>query len=458
MAGRKIFKTGSSRVWTVEELGAFYSENRASLISHANRLLKDSVRAEEVVQDALIRVILASPELNSQEHAISYLHKTVENLCLDIFRLEKRRPHLVVLDEAEAEIEAAFSANVQDHADVLSAADDAAIIRQALSLLSPAERAALVMWEVESRSASEIAQELGISEKNVRHTVSRARKSLRRILSEYVIDSERGLTALDLLSTTYQKSVEIAKKSSKAALSLILVFFAFLGFNSLTPETEIVLQPEQVSSSPAISASQGKGSEQPAVLSPNKSSTTEGQTQLAVADKAGTANIKSSQLSFAGLDKSGVPTGFTITDNTGALGSLYFKAKDPLLTETDIKLSWLTKTSSGAANLFLSQNLTQEGSNVDYDLILSAGMNGGWVPTNSRVISVNLERLLSGNYLLTAVIQVKSAIESTILIPADADGRDLEVLPQRVVTRVVLNSSKSQIVAQAIQVVERGAK
>ena len=458
MAGRKIFKTGSSRVWTVEELGAFYSENRASLISHANRLLKDSARAEEVVQDALIRVILASPELNSQEHAISYLHKTVENLCLDIFRLEKRRPHLVVLDEAEAEIEAAFSANVQDHADVLSAADDAAIIRQALSLLSPAERAALVMWEVESRSASEIAQELGISEKNVRHTVSRARKSLRRILSEYVIDSERGLTALDLLSTTYRKSVEIAKKSSKAALSLILVFFAFLGFNSLTPETEIVSQPEQVSSSPAISASQGKGSEQPAVLSPNKSSTTEGQTQLAVADKAGTANIKSSQLSFAGLDKSGVPTGFTITDNTGALGSLYFKAKDPLLTETDIKLSWLTKTSSGAANLFLSQNLTQEGSSVDYDLILSVGMEGGWVPTNSRVISVNLERLLSGNYLLTAVIQVKSAIESTIVIPADADGRDLEVLPQRVVTRVVLNSSKSQIVAQAIQVVERGAK
>jgi hypothetical protein len=248
--------------------------------------------------------------------------------------------------------------------------------------------------------------------------------------------------------------------SEKAALSLILVFFAFLGFNSLTPETEIVSQPEQVSSSPTISdsASQGKGSEQPVVLSPDKSSTIESQTKLAVADKSGTANIKSSQLSFAGLDNLGVPTGFTITDNTGALGSLYFRAKDPVLTETDIKLSWLTKTSSGAANLFLSQNLTQGGSNVDYDLILSVGMEGGWVPTNSRVISVNLERLLSGNYLLTAVIQVKSAIESTIVIPADADGRDLEVLPQRVVTRVVLNSSKSQIMAQAIQVVERGAK
>jgi len=62
---------------------------------------------------------------------------------------------------------------------------------------------------------------------------------------------------------------------------------------------------------------------------------------------------------------------------------------------------------------------------------------------------------VSGNYLLTAVIQVKSAIETTIVIPAVAGGRDLEVLPSRVVTRVVLNASKSQILAQAVQVVER---
>ena len=31
--------------------------------------------------------------------------------------------------------------------DVVAAADDAAIVREAISLLSPAERAALMMWE-----------------------------------------------------------------------------------------------------------------------------------------------------------------------------------------------------------------------------------------------------------------------------------------------------------------------
>jgi RNA polymerase sigma factor (sigma-70 family) len=221
------------RVWTVAELGAFYTEHRSELLAHANRVLKDSAKAEEITQDALIKFMLAAPELESTDHALLYLHRTIENLCIDLFRLEGRRPNLVVLDDATAEVEAAWQVD-GDHSSVIAAADDAAIIRQALAMLSPAERAALVMWEMEGRSTSEIASELGIKESAVRHTVSRARASLRRVLSELVIDEERGLTALDMLSTSYKKAAEIAQKSSKVALSLLLVVTAFLGFNSLT--------------------------------------------------------------------------------------------------------------------------------------------------------------------------------------------------------------------------------
>jgi DNA-binding CsgD family transcriptional regulator len=164
---------------------------------------------------------------------LSYLHRTIENLCIDIFRAENRRPNLVALDDATAELELTWQVS-GDHSVALSAAEDAAIIRQALSLLSPAERAALVMWEVEGRSTTEIAKELGIKESAVRHTVSRARASLRKILSELIIDEKRGLTALDLLSTTYKKASEFANKSSKIALTFILVLTAFLGLNSMT--------------------------------------------------------------------------------------------------------------------------------------------------------------------------------------------------------------------------------
>jgi DNA-binding CsgD family transcriptional regulator len=164
------------------------------------------------------------------------MRATINNLSLNVIRARGSRPNLVALDsDTSAERLAEIAVENYIPADVsMSAAEDAAIIKLALSKLSPAERAALVMWEMEGRSTSEIASELGIKESAVRHTVSRARASLRRVLSELIIDEERGLTALDMLSTSYKKAAEIAQKSSKVALSLLLVVTAFLGFNSLT--------------------------------------------------------------------------------------------------------------------------------------------------------------------------------------------------------------------------------
>lgn len=247
----KAVKPSTPAYWSVAQFSSFYIKNRSELFAHANRVVKDKAKAEEITQEALIRFMLAAPELSSDAHALSYLHRTIENLCFDLFRLENRRPNLVALDDATAEIESTWQVP-GDHSVEISAAEDAAIIRQALSLLSPAERAALVMWEVEGRSTKEIAKELGIKESAVRHTVSRARASLRKVLSELIIDEARGLTALDLLSTTYKKATEIAGKSSKIALTFILVLTAFLGFNSLTgneSNTSITTTASQLSNS-----------------------------------------------------------------------------------------------------------------------------------------------------------------------------------------------------------------
>jgi RNA polymerase sigma factor (sigma-70 family) len=198
-------------LWTLGDFGAFYSQHRREFLNHATRLLKDPLKAEEVVQEALMKVMLAAPELTSEAHATAYVHKVVENLAIDLYRLEGRRPNLVLLDE---ETLASERIPHQDLSDAISAADDAVIVRQALSMLSPAERAALVMWEMEGRSSKEIARELGIKESSVRHTVSRARASLRKVMSQLVIDEVRGLTALDLLSSTYKKAAGVAKNSS----------------------------------------------------------------------------------------------------------------------------------------------------------------------------------------------------------------------------------------------------
>ena len=458
MSLRKKSTSASLKGWTVAELGDFYTEHRSELIAHASRILKDRARAEEVIQDALIKVMLAAPELESTDHALGYMHRTIENLCIDIFRIAGRRPNLVVLDDASAELESTWVDN-QDHVDVIAAADDAAIVRQALAMLSPAERAALVMWEMEGRSTSEIAAELGIKESAVRHTVSRARASLRKVMSELIVDKERGLTALDLLSTTYKKASHIAKKSSKAALSLILVFFAFLGFNSMPTDSGVpnILVDEVVSS---------KNSQEPNAVDKQVLEAESSEIKinapkvLPVVNKESLSveNAKAKALSFAGLDQKGVPTGFTVTDSTGSLGSLYITNRPPILSETELTISQVAKTDLGAANIFISQQLISDGSGFSYVPTLSFGKAGNWVPLITSLSYLNSERLLSGDYLVTAIIKVESVVETPVVIPASAMGRDLAQAPRQVITRLVLNPGKTQILAQAVYVVEKGVK
>ena len=453
MSLRKKSASAGLKVWTVAELGAFYTEHRSELIAHASRILKDSAKAEEVIQDALIKVMLAAPELESTDHALGYMHRTIENLCIDIFRIEGRRPNLVVLDSASAELESTWVDN-KDHVDVIAAADDAAIVRQALAMLSPAERAALVMWEMEGRSTSEIAAELGIKESAVRHTVSRARASLRKVMSELIIDKERGLTALDMLSTTYKKAVQVAKKSSKAALSLILVFFAFLGFNAMPTESDLPVVTTQENKSSGEVSSEVEA-EAPSI----EASATPVITQAAIVKaQAAVENAKATSFSFAGLDKAGIPTGFTVTDSTGSLGSLYTTNRPPVLSETELSLSQVAKTDSGAANIFISQRLVSDSQGFSYLPSLSYGKAGAWIPLVTKLTYLNSERMLSGDYLVTAIIKVESEVESSIVIPASTSGRDLLTAPRQVITRLVLNPGKTQILSQAVYVVEKGVK
>jgi RNA polymerase sigma factor (sigma-70 family) len=453
VALRKKTASAGLKVWTVAELGAFYTEHRSELVAHASRILKDSARAEEVIQDALIKVMLAAPELESADHALGYMHRTIENLCIDIFRIEGRRPNLVVLDDASAELESTWVDN-RDHADVIAAAEDAAIVRQALAMLSPAERAALVMWEMEGRSTEEIAAELGIKESAVRHTVSRARASLRRVMSELIVDKQRGLTALDMLSTTYKKAAEVAKKSSKAALSLVLVFFAFLGFNSMPTNNDVptIVAEGNVSTSETPSVAPSASTE----AAPKATSSSS--PSAAAKAKAAAINAKATSINFAGLDKNGVPTGFTVADSNGALGSLYITNRQPVLSETELTFSQVAKTDKGAANIFLSQQLVSDFNGFNYIPSVSYGKAGNWVPLVTSVTYLDSERLLSGNYLVTAIIKVESEVETTVVIPATANGRDLLQAPRQVITRLVLNPGKTQILSQAIYVVEKGAK
>ena len=452
MALKKSAGSAGPRTWTVAELGAFYVENRVELLAHASRILKDSSKAEEITQDALIKFMLAAPVLESRDHALSYLHRTIENLCIDMFRLEGRRPNLVVIDQAQAEVESVWQVS-GDHLEALTQAEDAAIIRQALALLSPAERAALVMWEIEGRSTEEIASELGIKESVVRHTVSRARASLRRVLTEVIIDEGRGLTALDLLSTTYKKSTEIAKKSSKVVLSLLIVMVAFLGFNSITgseviPDSTILRLTQDAS-----------GTISKELSGPAAEPGTEADfSNKKIIEDNSVISFRASKSLFAGLSKDGLPTSFTVSDATGALGSIGLSGQ-ATITNPDgyVLVSYLQAYGDKVINLLMSQSVTVDGSGTSYFASPSVTVAGSWFPLTQSGLASTITRLSNGNYLLTATLYIDSTVDSALFVAATG-GLDVDAIPNEISTRIILDSSKGSILAQAINISAKGVK
>ena len=434
----------SPQAWSVTELGAFYTTHRSEFLSHANRVLKDSAKAEEITQDALIKFMLAAPELESTDHALAYIHRTIENLCIDLFRMEGRRPNLVVIDDAQAEVEASYQVS-GDHEVVISAAADAAIIRQALSLLSPAERAALVMWEVEGRSTSEIAAELGIKESAVRHTVSRARASMRKILSTLIVDEKRGLTALDALSTTYKKAAEIAAKSSKAALSLILVVAAFLGFNTLTGREGVVTPDGSAITLPSDKSTTDKSTTD----STESTETVDADISVELAAFQDQIKVVSSQISFlrqavavynwAGLDASGTPVGFSSNLGSRVTAGAQLIKFPNLSTESS---SSIFKVSQNGVELLLSQDLFY------VDGKLTATILPLFAPANTPAVITSTEQSVT-----TGSDGSKLVITSLKLANTGSDGQS----PSAINVRIKVSADGLEILAQSAQILFSGS-
>ena len=456
---KKLVEAQSPQQWSVAQLGAFYTDHRFELHTHAMRILKDAALADEVVQDAFIKVMLAAPELSSDEHAASYLHRTIENLCIDLFRAEGRRPNLVLLDDATSEVESSWQ-DSGDHSQLLSAAEDAAIIRQALALLSPAERSALVMWEMDGRSTAEIAAELGIKESAVRHTVARARASLRRILAEVIIDEERGLTALDLLSSSYAKVAAAARKSSKAALSLIVLLAAFLGFNSWTGPSTSTTTSQQSSPahkiSPAPTQSEAPTTQSPstgAASSPIDSVVAQSVTTFGAALHVANSLMTQIQnilakFDWPGVDADGLPAAFTINNGRAvtATGSLInFDGQGA-------NTSFFTADTAGIS---LTQNISPTPDGFTASILPSLLINGAWVDLNVTQTIVNSHLQGDGSALVIVTLPISS--QAPVLGPSTglpATGQGMSAAPAFITAKIHLSADGSRVLGEAIQVID----
>ena len=144
--------------------------------AQAFRMLGDGAEAEDVVQEAMLRLWRIAPEWRAGEAQVStWLYRVVSNLCTD--RLRKRPRSGVALDEvAEPEDPSpGAEAQLQDTA-------RHAALREAMAALPERQRLALTLRHFEGASNPEIAGALGISVEAVESLTARAKRALAHAL------------------------------------------------------------------------------------------------------------------------------------------------------------------------------------------------------------------------------------------------------------------------------------
>ncbi|MDE0588990.1 RNA polymerase sigma factor [Halocynthiibacter sp. C4] len=141
----------------------------------AQRLLSDRAEAEDVAQEAMLRLWKIAPEWRRGEAKVStWLYQVTRNLCTD--RLRKRRG--VGLDEIAEPLSDAKSAD-----EVMQAEDRAKALQLAMETLPERQRAAIVLRHFEGLSNPEIADVLEISTEAVESLTARGKRALAKLLS-----------------------------------------------------------------------------------------------------------------------------------------------------------------------------------------------------------------------------------------------------------------------------------
>ncbi|UQY36146.1 sigma-70 family RNA polymerase sigma factor [Pseudomonas fulva] len=143
---------------SAEKLDIFLSCRRA-LVNYAAQITQDRDRAEDVVQEAYLRLHpLQRPELQAIEQPVAYLYRVVRNLALDMRLSEAReqRRHATPPDWLLPTM-AASPEEACLHSDELEQ------LATALADLPEQSRRALEMHRLGGKTLAQIAEQLGVS-------------------------------------------------------------------------------------------------------------------------------------------------------------------------------------------------------------------------------------------------------------------------------------------------------
>jgi len=158
---------------SANEFDRIVRAREAQLLRIAYRVLGNWADAEDVVQDAFLRLHRHGMEFADESALNAWLYRVTINRCIDRSRSFTRIAEMPDMPASD------FSAEAE-----AVRAQQKRRLMQAMATLPAKERAAIVLREIEELSTAEVAAILGSTEGTVRSQVSKAITRLRGLLSK----------------------------------------------------------------------------------------------------------------------------------------------------------------------------------------------------------------------------------------------------------------------------------
>jgi RNA polymerase sigma-70 factor (ECF subfamily) len=155
------------------------------------RMVGNEEDAEDIVQEAFIRLWNNLHKYKSEVKLSTWLYKIITNLCLDYLksaRIKQKKNHVAV--SAELDMNSRIEADDTVHAHELHM-----IIQEAASVLTPAQKAVFILRDLEQLTVEEVSEILSMSAGNIKSNLHLARKQVAGVLTKYYQVNEK----IDLL-------------------------------------------------------------------------------------------------------------------------------------------------------------------------------------------------------------------------------------------------------------------
>jgi RNA polymerase sigma-70 factor, ECF subfamily len=158
----------------VERQNRFASEHLRRIFVQIYRIVGNVADAQDLTQEAFIKALQHQEQLKDEKKAAHWLSKIATNTAIDFLRRNSRATF--------CEIDEAPESHSDSPETLLLRSEQRNYLEDGLRLLSPRERAALVLRDVEGLPAEEVAAHLNCSKATVRSHIANARTKFRRYI------------------------------------------------------------------------------------------------------------------------------------------------------------------------------------------------------------------------------------------------------------------------------------